>query len=173
MDKVWQLFSLAWENKVWASAIVNVVVLILWLRNKVFQDEFLVGRWEGALKKESTGRSQDYLEIKCTLMITKRKGAAAEGFLHYRKVNLSDDSWPVLTEGLDRLGHYHADWMFVQHKTWEPAFTRVFHNCKHQHNTSPAIYNFQCKIDKLFFKPCMSVRVKHVDGWWKGHWSKH
>lgn len=154
------------------SIIVNSVILVAWLRSKVLLDEFLVGRWEGTLKMDSPESSQDCLLIECTLMISKHKDAHDEGYLYYRKINLNDNR--CLTEGLDKLDHYDGDKLFVSRRKWNPGFRRVFHKCKIHQDAPPAIYNFQCKVVKLFFRPCMRVRVEHSDrSVWVGHWSKH
>lgn len=142
----------------YASFLINIVVFYYWLKQRIFLNNFLVGRWEGVLAPDENPDAVYH----CILYMASRESNDNTGNLYYCHKDLKTGD--ALVKGLDELIDYN-DALFVFKREWNPRFIRVFHKeVEHliddssSYDSLPMAYRWKCQILSIFF--CAKMRVE-------------
>lgn len=166
MRNLSQLFEFLADLRVY-SYVVNAFFIALWLRQRLFLNHFLAGRWDGTLKTVGA----DDAVLHCTLLISEHRDRDNTALLRYERRDLQTGQ--VTLRGVDILDDYDTDVLFVFRRQWRPRFIRDLHTGDTNHSmTSPSvqrlgslpnIYQWNCKIQNLFFRPKLRVAISGAD----------
>jgi len=148
-----------WDGVRLLSVVVNVVLTVLWIKQRIVLKTYLAGRWQGTLVSE-----QNPQEVyKCTLYVADHRGKDNTAHLYYRWRDL--ETGTDLSKGLDEMIVF-GDEMFVFGRRWAPHFARVLHKEAIHPNGDrprtgkmPVRYKWDCEILHFLFLAKMKVDI--------------
>ncbi len=155
-----------WDAVRYLSLLINVLLLLQWLKSKFVLDDFLVGRWEGTLFSDN-GHG---IVLTCVLYVARHKDKINTAHFYY--FHVKPDSDEVVSKGLDRLETYPKNLWFIFNGEWNPTFIRLLHKsgnlppeeCDGKNNGLPLSYIWTCKASSVFFQPRLEVQIKEEKG---------
>lgn len=181
MEERWQLAKhlsglSTFEVGRYVSYLVNVIVFLNWLRNRVVLRRFLVGQWDGTFTKEGV----DGIIFYCQLYVAGHRDKEDTAVFSYERRDLRTSF--VGSRGADILESYDNDMWFVWRRTWNPRFVRHAHDSLTNVADEDAVlrgselpkrYTWECRVKDLFFRPKMAVRIESIEGRYVGQLAKH
>lgn len=146
-------------NKIrYISYVVNLIILLGWIKNRVLLRKFLVGKWEGNFHDSTAGNGHHY---QCQLIVAKQNDRDNAAFFYYEARSLNNGT--VILRGLDRLQDSEEDnFFFCLNRRWKATYVREFN--KEEGNSSasnyiPPHYEWTCRVVRLWYRPKMTVKI--------------